>query len=85
MYRILEVVYKEVGAFIDDIGIEGLKIDYDREEAAPGIWQFVKEHIINVDKVLLEIECVGAMISTEKTQWYILGVKIVGYVYDLEG
>ena len=38
MYRILEAVYKEVGAFIDNIGIEGLKMDYDREEVALGIW-----------------------------------------------
>ena len=37
IYRILEIVYKEVGAFIDNISIEGLKIDYDREEVVPSI------------------------------------------------
>ena len=37
MYRILEVVYKEVGAFIDNISIKGLKMDYDREEVVPSI------------------------------------------------
>ena len=37
IYRILEIVYKEVGAFIDDINIKGLKIDYDREEVVPSI------------------------------------------------
>ena len=68
MYRILEIVYKEVGAFIDDIDIEGPKIDYDGEEVVPSIWQFVKEHIVNVDKVLLEIEHIGAIISAKKTQ-----------------
>ena len=37
IYRILEVVYKEVGAFIDNISIKGSKIDYDREEVVPSI------------------------------------------------
>ena len=85
MHRILEAVYKEAGAFIDDIGIEGPKTDYDGEEAAPSIQRFVKEHIVNVDKVLLEIERVGATISAKKTQWCMPGVKIVGYVCDSEG
>ena len=67
IYRILEVVYKEVGAFIDDISIKGLKIDYNREEVVPSIQQFVKEYIINVNKVLLKIEYIRAMISTKKT------------------
>ena len=67
MYRILEAVYKEAGVFINDIGIKGLRMDYDGEEAALGIWRFVKEYIVNVDKVLLEIERVEVTISAEKT------------------
>ena len=60
-------MYKEVGAFIDDINIKGLKMDYDREEVVPSIQWFVKEYIVNVNKVLLEIEHIGAIISAKKT------------------
>ena len=37
MYRILEAIYKEVEAFIDDINIKGSKIDYNREEVVLNI------------------------------------------------
>ena len=60
-------MYKEVGTFIDDISIEGSKIDYNKEEIVSSIRQFVKEYIINVNKVLLEIKYIGAIISTKKT------------------
>ena len=33
IYRILEAVYKEAGVFINDINIEGLRMDYNSEEA----------------------------------------------------
>jgi hypothetical protein len=85
MNRILEAVHKIAGAYVDDIGIEGPKTDYEGEEVAPGIRRFVYEHIIDSDKVLLEIERAGATIGAEKTQWCMPGVKIVGYVCDSEG
>ena len=56
IYYILEAMYKEARVFINNISIEGLWIDYDSEEATLGIQRFVKEYIMNVDKVLLEIE-----------------------------
>jgi hypothetical protein len=67
MNRILEAVHKIAGAYVDDIGIEGPKTDYEGEEVAPGIRRFVYEHIIDSDKVLLEIERAGATIGAEKT------------------
>jgi Reverse transcriptase (RNA-dependent DNA polymerase) len=85
MNKILEAVHKIAGAYVDDIGIEGPKTDYEGEEVAPGIRRFVYEHIINCDKVLLEIERAGATVGAEKTQWCMPGVKIVGYVCDSEG
>ena len=85
MNKILEAVHQISGAYIDDIGVEGPRTDYDNEEAVPGIRRFVKEHILNIDKVLLEIERAGATVGAEKTQWCMPGVKIVGYICDSEG
>jgi hypothetical protein len=65
--KILEAVYKITGAYVDDISIKGPKTDYEGEEVIPGIRRFVYEHIINYNKVLLEIKRVGTTIGAEKT------------------
>ena len=85
MTKILEHVHKEAGAYIDDIGIEGPRTDYDNDKVEPGIRRFILEHIVNCDKVLLELERAGVTIAAEKTQWCMPGVKIVGYVCDSDG
>ena len=83
--KILEAVSDIAGAFVDDIGIEGPREDYDGEEVEPGIRRYILEHIQNIDKTLCEIERAGATVSGAKTQWCKPGVKIVGFVCDLEG
>ena len=65
--KILKAVYKIIGAYVDNIGIKGLKTDYKGEEVTPGIRRFVYEHVINCDKVLLEIKRAGITIGAEKT------------------
>ena len=40
---------------------------------------------MNLDKVLFTIECVGATIASKKSQWYILGIKVIEYVYNKYG
>ena len=61
------MMYKEIKAFIDDINIKSSKINYNREEIVFNIRQFIKKYIINVNKVLLEIKYIKAIISTKKT------------------
>ena len=37
--------------FLDDVGVKGPKTIYNNEEVAPGIRQYVFEHIQNLDNV----------------------------------
>jgi hypothetical protein len=46
MSLILEDINPEVAMpFLDDVGVKGLYIDYNREEALLGIRRFILEHI----------------------------------------
>jgi hypothetical protein len=83
--KILERVSDVASAFVDDIGVEGPKTDYDGEEIEPGIRRYILEHIQNVDKTLCAIERAGATVSGAKTQWCQAGVRIVGFVCDKDG
>jgi hypothetical protein len=42
--------------YLDDVCIKSLKTDYDLKEIEPGIWQYVFEHLLNIDAVLADIE-----------------------------
>ncbi len=70
--------------FIDDVPVMGPTSTYDGKEAAPGIRQFMLEHIINLDRVLSDIERAGATIGP-KSQFCMDGIKLVGYVCGAEG
>jgi hypothetical protein len=84
----LRILEKMPGSpYIDDVEVDGPKTDYGQAEEPrlPGVRRFMLEHIINLDKVLLAIECAGATIAGEKSQWCMQGVKVVGYVCDKYG
>ena len=71
--------------FLNDIGIKGPYSRYKDREVVPGIRQFVLEHIWNLDRVLADVERSGAIISGEKSQFCMAGIKIVGFVCDARG
>lgn len=83
--RILERV--PARPYIDDIAVDGPKTDYGQAECAelPGVRRYMLEHIMNLDKTLLAIECAEATVSGKKSQWLMSGLKIVGYVCDANG
>lgn len=83
--RILEKSPAE--PYIDDIAVDGPKTDYEQAESEvlPGVRRFMLEHIMNLDKSLLAIECAEATVSGEKSQWCMPGLKVVGYVCDATG
>lgn len=63
--RILELILAELlpsiaRAFLDDIGIKGAFGTYDDEEVLPGVRRYVLEHILNIDKVLVNCEYANA-------------------------
>jgi Reverse transcriptase (RNA-dependent DNA polymerase) len=84
--KILEELIPHVCCpFVDDIGVKVPRTNYGGEEAAPGIRRFILEHIINLDKVMVNLERAGCTISGEKSQFCMPGIKIVGYACDSEG
>lgn len=71
--------------FMDDIGIKGPETTYNDEETLPGVRRYVLEHLINIDKVLLNLELGGATASAEKTQWCRKKGSFLGFLCGTDG
>lgn len=71
--------------FVDDIGIKAPKTKYNGEESFPGIRRYVYEHLVNVDKTLLNFELAGATISMAKSHWCQEATVIVGFLCGTNG
>ena len=52
--------------FIDTITSSRPKIDYNREELIKGVERYVLEHIIQLNKVLVNIERASSTVSRKK-------------------
>ena len=57
--------------FIDNITSSGPKTDYNREELIKGVWRYVLEHIVQLDKVLVDIERASSTVSRKKCYFLI--------------
>ena len=71
--------------FMDDIGIKGPESTYNDAEAVQGIRQYILEHLINIDKTLLNLELGGATASATKTQWCKNRGSFLGYNCGTDG
>jgi hypothetical protein len=71
--------------YMDDIAVKGPKDNYNNALMEPGIRRFIGEHIINIDKVLCNLELSGATASGFKSDWCYDSIGIVGYVVDRNG
>ena len=71
--------------FLDDIGVKGPKTTYNNEEVLPGIRRYMAEHIKSLDGVLADIERAGCTISGPKSHFCMRGLKVVGYICDVDG
>ena len=71
--------------FLDDIRVKDVKIIYNNKKLAPGIKQYVIEHIQNLDKVLADLKQAGVTIAGAKSQFCQAGLKIVGFICDADG
>jgi hypothetical protein len=52
---------------VNNIEIDGPRTDYSREEIKLDVRRYVLKHLINVDKVLVEVKLVGIILVGEKT------------------
>lgn len=71
--------------FLDDIAVKGPTTTYQDEEAAPGIRRYILEHLVNLDKVLLNIELAGCTISAKKSKFCQQTAALVGYMCGTYG
>ena len=67
------------------MGVKGPKTTYDDAEILPGVRCYVMEHIQNLDVVLADIERAEATVSGEKSQFCMRGLKVVGFVCNING
>ena len=70
---------------MNDIRMKGPKILYSNEEVEPGIRRYVLKHIQSLDKILINLERANYTVSGVKSRFCVIGLKIVGYIYDIEG
>jgi hypothetical protein len=71
--------------YMDDIAVKGPKDAYHGALMEQGVRRFIGEHIVNIDKVLRNLELAGATASGFKSDWCYDSLGIVGYVVDKEG
>jgi hypothetical protein len=86
MGRILYDLIPEIcEPFLDDIGVKGPETTYNNEEIVPGVRRYMLEHLINIDKVLVNLELAGCTASALKTKFCQPTAEIVGYVCGTYG
>jgi hypothetical protein len=71
--------------YLDDVCVKGPKTDYQAEQTLPGVRRFIEEHLVNIDRVLADIERAGATISGHKSDFCYPSMIIVGYRVDKHG
>lgn len=71
--------------FVDDVGVKGLKTIFNNEKIIFRARWYILEHVQSLDRVLADIERAGATISGVKSQFWMAGLKIVGFVCDAQG
>ena len=85
MHHVFEkLIFHIYDQFLNDIEMKELKTDYEEIKTLLSIWQFMLEHIQNINKVLNDAECTGIIIIKEKSQWFVTEVKIVKFVCNHE-
>ena len=52
---------------------------------ALGIRKYVLEHIQWLDRILADLKRADCTISGAKSQFYIAGIRVIRYLYDIEG
>ena len=76
---------KAAKVFLNDIGVKGPKSKYNNEEILLGICQYIFKHLINLELTLWLLELAGCVISAEKSEFCMSGVKMVGWVCNYDG
>jgi hypothetical protein len=68
--------------YLDNVCVKGPKTNYNLEELKLGIWKYVFEHLLNVNKVLADIKRAGATVSRHKSDLCYGSIIVVSYCVD---
>jgi len=71
--------------FLDDITVKGLWIIYNREESLLGVYRYILEYIVWLNRVLIDLEWARCIISGVKSYFYKDEIIVVGYCYNGKG
>ncbi len=71
--------------FIDNITVKGPKTIYSREEICPSMHRYIIEHLINLNKMLINIKLSGCTISGGKLRFCTATTAVVRYLYRTNG
>lgn len=66
--------------FLNDVAVHGPITTYNNEESLPGVRRFVLEHLINLDRVLVNAELSGCSISGAKSEFCKASTVLLGYL-----
>ena len=67
------------------MGVKRPKTKYNNEKVILEIRRYVLKHIQNLDKILADLERAAVIIARGKSQFCRVGIKIVGYICDVDG
>ena len=71
--------------FLDDITVKGPQIVYNREESLLGVYRYILEYIIWLDKVLTDLEQARYIILGAKSHFYKNKIIVVSYRCNRKG
>ena len=88
--RIISKILKSISlnavrVFLDNIRVKEPKTKYNRIKVSSSLYQYIFEHLINLEKTLWFMELIGTTIAAEKSQFIMARLKIVGWVYNYNG
>ena len=71
--------------FLDNIIVKGLQIVYNREESLLGVCRYILEYIIQLDRVLIDLERARYTILGAKSYFCKDKIIVVSYHYNRKG
>ena len=71
--------------FLDNIIVKGLQIVYNGEKSLLGVYRYILEYIIQLDRVLIDLERARYIILDTKSYFYKDKIIVVSYHYNRKG
>jgi hypothetical protein len=84
MKILIDHILNVARSFLDDIEIKNSKTKYDNEEVTSDIRRYILEHIKSLDAVLVDLKKASITISTLKSHFCMIELKVVSFICDAD-